>query len=263
MKHLWLSSAVLLLTGVAVHADPLADGFAVASEQPLPGKVVSRHVAMKPNGVDSQPAPEPVVVGSCATGAAGCTNSCPTECAHGSCLAHVKDWLCYHSSRPHECTLTPTGYQPPLYTYFPCKGLCGAWAPGPYCAACGATPVAPSPSSPPPAPAPAADKKMPTSPYGGVSASKELRHIPPTQSVGPLLQGPLLPTSAAAATVTTESISKAVSALPIQRVSANVEMPSFYTPSHWNEIRPDEPQPRTTNSAPVYVPQAPPSPYGR
>jgi hypothetical protein len=51
--------------------------------------------------------------------------------------------------------------------------------------------------------------------------------------------------------------------LPIQRTSAKVEMPSFYTPSHWNEIRPDDSKTQTTNSAPIYVPQAPASPYGR
>jgi len=267
MKQCSLSSAILLLMAVAAHADPLADGFGVDSEQPLPGKVVSRHVTMKPNGAVIQPAPEPVVVGSCTTGAADCTNSCPTNCGRGSCLAQLKDWFCYHSSRPHECTLTPTGYQPPLYTYFPCKGLCGAWAPGPYCTTCAPIPVAPLPASAPPAPvpAPALDRKAPSSPYGGVSTSKQARHTAPARPPEPLLQGPLLPTSAAAATVVSapNTTSKPVEPLLIQRASAKVEMPSFYTPSHWNEIRPDDSKAPTTNSAPIYVPQAPPSPYSR
>jgi hypothetical protein len=267
MKHCSLSSAILLLVTMAVHADPLADGFGVDSDQPPPGKVVSRHVTMKPNGTVIQPAPEPVVVGSCATGPADCTNSCPTDCARGSCLARLKDWLCYHSSRPHECTLTPTGYQPPLYTYFPCKGLCGAWAPGPYCTNCAPMPVAAPPANTPspPVPAPTADKKAPSSPYGGVSTSKQERRAAPARPTAPLLQGPLLPASAAAETIVSapSTTSKPVEPLPIQRTSAKVEMPSFYTPSHWNEIRPDDSKAPTTNSAPIYVPQAPPSPYGR
>jgi hypothetical protein len=259
MRHFCFAAAAMWLCVATATADPMAQTFAADAKKEMPGSVVSKHIALRPNLADQQTTEAPIV-GSCPTATPPGTADCHRGHARGRGLI---DWLCYHSSRPGECTLTPTSYRPPLYTYFPCKGIGGACVvPTMHCA----PPVAPAPTLPAPtavsknAPAPVAVavSQMQASPYGGGAAMpSEPVTVSKPQPLPPRLQGPLLPGSAAAA-----NVMPAMAVLPPQQVTNSKQNTSlsnpgtFYSPSRWNEIKAPELRPQSTNPSPLNPPAA-------
>src|SRR5262245_16454414 len=116
MQRYWFSTAAVLLCAAGLRAEtPISNG--LPAGDPMPGAVIANS-----NGAKAVHSDHPAPQGG--AGCSTCSQSCRT--GHGVDWSKLKAWLCYNSHRPHECTCTPTGYQPPLYAYFPCKGH-GAW----------------------------------------------------------------------------------------------------------------------------------------
>jgi hypothetical protein len=228
MQHFAFTTAAMLLCAAVVSAaDPMAQSFAADAKKEMPGAIVSKHVSMRVNLPDGEAPPAPIV-GSMPMAVKPAPADCAADCRSGHGIGpRLRDWFCYQSSRPGECTLTPTSYRPPLYTYFPCKGI-GAMCVAPTIVST-AAPVTPIETLPPPK----------TTTYGGSAAPTKPVVVSKPQPLPQRLQGPLLPGSAAAA-----NIIPAMSTMPAsqdantKRTTNATNPAAFYSPSKWNELQP-------------------------
>lgn len=116
MMRLFLLSCGVVWGGVAFAQNPLSV-YPSAQGQPMPPPLGASSV--------NQPLPQVVANGVPAgAGCASCTHAaaCPQHRrARGSCLHRIYDWVTFQPCPRVLPLLTPTPYQAPLRTYFPCK----------------------------------------------------------------------------------------------------------------------------------------------